>query len=198
MQSYSERESGRRSEVRRILQGQFLSSLTVLKPHFWGAVPRSVSLSQCLKITPKVSNTILRAKQATFTLKMPTMVNFANFWKTWSLRSNSVTRQVILNRTKIGWKWDIFLRKKRDFLVIFKHCGCRQIVHKPKEFPSLRSGTWCKKSICRLMGLFDGHGNRGRELRWCFVWGAAAFQRSTLTNVASKRSDDFTPVHLLF
>ena len=178
MQSYSERESGRRSEVRRILQGQFLSSLTVLKPHFWGAVPRSVSLSQCLKITQKVSNTILRAKQATFTLKMPTMVNFANFWKTWSLRSNSVTR--------------------RDFLVIFKHCGCRQIVHKPKEFPSLRSGTWCKKSICILMGLFDGHGNRGRELRWCFVWGAAAFQRSTLTNVASKRSDDFTPVHLLF
>ena len=28
------------------------------------------------------------------------IVNFANFLKTWNLRSNSVTRQVTFNRTK--------------------------------------------------------------------------------------------------
>ena len=32
------------------------------------------------------------------------MVHFGEFLKTWSLRSNSVTRQVIFNRTKIGGK----------------------------------------------------------------------------------------------
>ena len=31
---------------------------------------------------------------------MPKMVHFGGFMKTWSLRSNSVTRQVIFNRTK--------------------------------------------------------------------------------------------------
>ena len=32
------------------------------------------------------------------------MVHFGEFLKTWSLRSNSVTRQVSFNRTKIGGK----------------------------------------------------------------------------------------------
>ena len=48
-------------------------------------------------------------------LKMPKMVHFDELLKTWSLQSNSVTRQVIFNRTKIGgnhkirkFKWDIF------------------------------------------------------------------------------------------
>ena len=35
---------------------------------------------------------------------MPKMVHFGEFLKTWSLRSNSVTRQVTFNRTKIGGK----------------------------------------------------------------------------------------------
>ena len=49
--------------------------------------------------------------RATFTflvdkswLKMAKMVHFVEFLKTWSLRSNSVTRQVSFNRTKIGGK----------------------------------------------------------------------------------------------
>ena len=52
----------------------------------------------------------LRAKRATFTFwvdksysKMAKMVHFGEFLKTWSLRSNSVTRQVSF-RTKIGGK----------------------------------------------------------------------------------------------
>ena len=70
-----------------------------------------------LKITEKGSFNIARA---TFTfwvikswLKMPKMVYFGEFLKTWSLRSNSVTRQVSLKKTKIGEKcqnWKIQMR----------------------------------------------------------------------------------------
>ena len=59
----------------------------------------------------KKSRSTLRAKRATLTfwvdkssLKMPKMVNLGDLLKTWSLRSNSVTRQVKFNRTKIGEK----------------------------------------------------------------------------------------------
>ena len=37
-------------------------------------------------------------------LKLPKMVNFGDFWKTRSLRSNSVTRQINFNQTKISRK----------------------------------------------------------------------------------------------
>ena len=37
--------------------------------------------------------------------KMPKMINFGEFLKTQSLRSNSVTRHVNFNRTKIGGKY---------------------------------------------------------------------------------------------
>mgnify|MGYP006903934288 FL=1 len=60
----------------------------------------------------KKSHSTLRAKRATFRfwvdkswLKMPKMVHFGEFLKTWSLRSNSVTRQVNFDRTKIGGKY---------------------------------------------------------------------------------------------
>ena len=57
--------------------------------------------AQCLKIAEKVSFNI--ASEAShvniFSEKMPKMVNLDEFLKT--LRSNSVTRQVIMNRTKI-------------------------------------------------------------------------------------------------
>ena len=53
----------------------------------------------------------LRAKRAAFTfwldknwLEMPKIVNFGEFLKTWNMRSNSVTRQVNFNRTKISGK----------------------------------------------------------------------------------------------
>ena len=59
----------------------------------------------------EMSHSNLRAKRATFTfwvdkswLKMPKNVHFSEFLKIWSLRSNSVTRQVSFNRTKIGGK----------------------------------------------------------------------------------------------
>ena len=46
------------------------------------------------------------------------MVQFGEFLKIWSLRSNSVTRQVSFNRTKIGGKC-----QKETFWVIFKQCA---------------------------------------------------------------------------
>ena len=55
------------------------------------------------------SHSTLRAKRAMLTFwinkskfKMPTIVYFGEFLKIWSLRSNSVTKQVTFNRTKIG------------------------------------------------------------------------------------------------
>ena len=47
------------------------------------------------------------------------MVHFGEFLKTWSLRSNSVTRQVRFNRTKIGGKCQ---NSNATFWVIFKQC----------------------------------------------------------------------------
>ena len=75
----------------------------------------------------KKSHSTLRAKRATFTfwmdkswLKMPKVVHFVEFLKTWSLRSNSVTRQVSFNRTKIGGKCQ---NSNATFWVIFKQCS---------------------------------------------------------------------------
>ena len=43
------------------------------------------------------------------------MVQFGEFLKTWSLRSNSVTRQVSFNRSKIGEKCQISKSQMRHF-----------------------------------------------------------------------------------
>ena len=66
------------------------------------------AISQRLKIK---SHSTLRAKRATFTfwvdkswLKMPNMVHYGEFLKSWSLRSKSGSRQVSFNRTKVGGK----------------------------------------------------------------------------------------------
>ena len=51
------------------------------------------------------------------------MVNFGAFLKTWSLLSNSVSRQVTLNRTKIVEKCQSWKIQNARFWVIFKHCA---------------------------------------------------------------------------
>ena len=50
------------------------------------------------------------------------MVHFGEFLKTWSLRSNSVTRQVSFNWTKISGKGQKFKNSNATFWVIFKQC----------------------------------------------------------------------------
>ena len=88
----------------------------------------------------KKSHSTLRAKRATYTfrvdkssLKMPKMVHFGEFLKTWRLWSNSVTRHVTFNRTKIGGKCQNTKTWNATFLVIFKHCGVRKCVEPTKE-----------------------------------------------------------------
>ena len=53
---------------------------------------------------------------------MPKIVHFGEFLKTWSLRSDSVTRQVIFKRTKIGGKCQNSKHSNATFWVIFKPC----------------------------------------------------------------------------
>ena len=50
------------------------------------------------------------------------MVHFGEFLKTWSLRSNSVTRHVSFKRTKNGGKWQNSKLQNATFWVIFKQC----------------------------------------------------------------------------
>ena len=66
--------------------------------------------------TQKKFHSTLRAKRATFTFwvdkSLLKMLNLASFWKPWK-RSNRVTRQVSLKRSKIGGKcqsWQIQMR----------------------------------------------------------------------------------------
>ena len=96
----------------------------------------------------KKSHSTLRAKRAMFTfwvdksyLKMPKIVHFGEFLKTWSKRSNSVTRQVSFNSTKIGGKGrnsKIQMRhfgwfsKKKKKVVDF----CSSLCSHFKKFPS--------------------------------------------------------------
>ena len=77
----------------------------------------------------KSLNSTLRAKRATFTfcvdkssLIRPKMVHFGEFLKTWSLRSNSVTRHVNLKTDKNWWKMPKLKNSNATFWVIFKHC----------------------------------------------------------------------------
>ena len=73
-----------------------------------------------------MSHSTVRAKRAKFTfwvakslLKMQKMVNFGEFFITWSLRPNSVTRQVNFKRSKIGGNAEIE-KFKCDILIDFQ------------------------------------------------------------------------------
>ena len=62
---------------------------------------------------------------------MPKMVHFCEFAKSWSLRSNSVTRQVTFTRTKIGVK-----RQNWRYSAFFMNSKCKR--------SSLRSQCWMR------------------------------------------------------
>ena len=69
--------------------------------------------TRCLKITEKVSFNIASEASYVYILSGQKLIKSAKKWsiwrvfKTWTLRSNSVTRQVSFNRTKIGGKCQI-------------------------------------------------------------------------------------------
>ena len=99
---------------------------------YWFALGDRIWSSHSVWKSQKKSHSTLRAKRATFTfwvdkswIKMPKMVHFGEFWKTWSLRSNSVTRHVSFKRTKIGGKCQ---NSNATFWLIFKQCELRLIV----------------------------------------------------------------------
>ena len=85
----------------------YLHCNSIIYWHFFFDLHCTATFVHCLKITENISFNI--ASEASYvydksSLKMPKMVDFVEFLKTWSLRSNSVTRQVTFNRTKIGGK----------------------------------------------------------------------------------------------
>ena len=94
--------------LHKVTRSQMGSYLCIATNGYPPAVSKKVQLKVNCKFqfihsvwkSTKKSHSTLRAKRATFifwvdksSLKMPKMVNFGEFLKTWSLRSNSVTRQ---------------------------------------------------------------------------------------------------------
>ena len=80
----------------------------------------------------------MRAKRATYkfwmdksSLKMPKMVNFDEFLKTWNLLSNSVTRQVNFNWTKIDRSRGVLPKNLRGGRTLFVDERCEDTTLKP-------------------------------------------------------------------
>ena len=82
-----------------------------------------LSLQDVRKSQKKVSFNIVSEWVDKSWLIMPKMVHFGEFLKTWSLRSNSITRHVNFKQDKNWWKIPKF-----NFLVIFKHCESALVV----------------------------------------------------------------------
>ena len=95
---------------------------------------------RCLKIPEKVSFTYVYILNGQKFVKNAKNVNLGEFWKTWSLRSNSVTRKVTFNPNATFW-------------VFFKQCAMpfhlpTSKMKKPVESTSKRYRSvfqmWCK------------------------------------------------------
>ena len=112
-----------------------------------GSVTYSLTQHGVWKSLKKYPQSTLRAKRATLTwvdkslLKMPKMVQFGEFLKTWSLRSNSVTRQVTFDRTKLVE--NTRMENNAIFWVIFKHCVAANIT-------LYQNSTLCPKNSFKM------------------------------------------------
>ena len=127
----------------------------------------------------KKPHSTLRAKRTTFTFwvdkSLLKMVQFGEFLKTWSLRSNSVTRQVNINRTKIGEKyqnsnatfWVIF--KRFGFFKFHRFFGGVQNVIEMQSYFTSRSDTACKTSDLESVTISLHHYGFGARKPWCSV-----------------------------
>ena len=90
---------------------------------------------------------------------MPKIVCFGEFLKTWSLRSNSVTRQVNFSRTKIGGKCQY---SNETFWVIFKQRDVALFKEKNLLFP--RKFGIAHQLFFMSSGLRFGHAS---TRHWC-------------------------------
>ena len=125
------------------------------------------------------------AKRATFTfwvdkssLKMPETINFGEFLKTYSFRSNSGTRHGTFKRTKIGGKCQNWKIKNATFWVIFKHCES-MVSFKMRQFCRF----WVTLSHSSHLVFSPGHkcfwgvrANRKRDEGWMLWIGKAISQ----------------------
>ena len=103
------------------------------------------------------------------------MVHFGEFLKTWSLQSNSVTRQVNFNRTKVGgntkiqkFKWDIL----GDFQTMWS--GRKYTVFLSKS--CLLEQRWYCEGFVRLL-----------LLQWCIFWLPSCSCSGTICSVCQKK-----------
>ena len=70
------------------------------------------------------------------------MVHFGEVLKTCSLRSNSVTRQVSFNRTKIGGKCQNVKNSNATFWVIFKQCDIVSLFCTKESWWKMHERKW--------------------------------------------------------
>ena len=106
--------------------------------------------SQCLKITEKVAFNIASEASYVYILSGQILIKSANIGPIYSvfenlkLQSNSVTRQVTFNRTKIGGKCQNLKIKNATFWVIFKHCDFRTLSFCPilSNFWPISMSSW--------------------------------------------------------
>ena len=95
------------------------------------SVRNKTTTTQCLKIKEKVSFNIASEASYIYILSGQKFIKNAKNGPIWrvfkknlkSLRSNRVTRQVVLISQKIGGNAKIKKKSNATFLVIFKHCG---------------------------------------------------------------------------
>ena len=101
-------------------------------------------MPRCLKITEKVSFNIASEASYVYILSVQKLIKksqkwyFGEFFKTLSLRSNSVTRHVTFNRTKIGGNAKI-QNFKCDILSDFQTLCCCKGYFQPKALKEMHA-----------------------------------------------------------
>ena len=112
------------------------------------------SIIQCLKITEKVAFNIASEASYVYGLSGQKFIenakhsHFGKFMKTWSLQSNSVTRQVNFNETKI----ETLKISNETFWVTFKQCEtqCGWKIDKKSHFLKIFHPLWWWQNVsCR-------------------------------------------------
>ena len=113
--------------------------------------------ARCLKIKEKVSSNIANKASYVYILSGQKLIKnaknaqFGEFLKTWSLGSNSDTRQVNFSRKKLVENTKI-QKCKWDILVIFKQCGYeKKLACEVTHSSSTKIGDW---SLYKLPKIF--------------------------------------------
>ena len=112
--------------------------------------------------------------------KVPKMVHFGEFLKTWSLQSNSVTRRVTFKRLKIGWKRQNSKIQNVTFLLILKHCA--DVPYLLLSIKSWAHFLWFLPTELYFSGMLKKHVMEAWSCSWCAVKHAVLYQKSKQEN----------------